>query len=574
MAEDRLLGMQLDEYRLEALLGHGGMARVYRGLDTRLQRYAAVKVIDTPLQTDSEYIQRFEQEAQVIAKLEHPHIVRLYRYGEAQGVLYMAMQYIEGTDLGVVLDSYRSDGDFIEQEDASRIIREICLALDYAHNKDVIHRDVKPSNIMLDMQGHAYLTDFGLALLTEMGTQGDVFGSPHYIAPEQAVSSAGAGPKSDLYSVGIILYEMMAGQLPFDAENPLDVAMMHMSADPRPPRSLRPDISPEIEAVILKAIAKEPENRYENGLALADALDNVITPREQASWQKTTMARRSVPEWVAVEMAENPLPPISAEVTQRPTHRVVEHSEHIDEPVVMENSEAEYPEPGSPFRQRSFQITCAASAAMGLLLLICVLIGFSLLRGDDDNDKGSGSVEGTVGTQAANAETLALDTITPSPFTFLAPTMTLAPSPTALVLAPNPTQFVLAPTVAGMAPEVSSGGTGYQLVVATHGEDSLFVINQTTDRALPLAPLQLGDGGGAISGSEWGVDALQPGSCVTAWKDGGNPESPNVSCARVGPDLTRDGPERFWKERSFNVYYNGALLGACGSESCTFTIAG
>ncbi|MFC1976249.1 serine/threonine-protein kinase, partial [Chloroflexota bacterium] len=239
--DDDLIGQQLDEYRLEELLGHGGMARVYRALDVNLQRYVAIKVIDAPFRADSEAAARFEREAQAIAQLEHPHIVGLYRYGETNHLLYMAMQYIEGADLDSVLETFRADEEFMPPEDISRIIREICEALDHAHSKDVIHRDIKPSNIMLDQKGRAILTDFGLALLTELGTKGEIFGSPYYIAPEQAISSAGVVPQSDFYSVGVILYEMFTGQVPFDADTPVDVAMLHMSEPPRPPRELRPE---------------------------------------------------------------------------------------------------------------------------------------------------------------------------------------------------------------------------------------------------------------------------------------------------------------------------------------------
>ena len=169
MTEDSLLGHQFDEYRLEALVGSGGMARVYRGLDTRLGRYVAIKIIDSPLRADTEYARRFEREAQAIARFDHPHIVRLYRYGEAEGVLYMAMQYIKGADLGFVLSTYRDDQEFIEPDDARRIIRQVCQALDYAHSQGVIHRAVKTTKIMLDENGQAILTDFGLALLMVIG---------------------------------------------------------------------------------------------------------------------------------------------------------------------------------------------------------------------------------------------------------------------------------------------------------------------------------------------------------------------------------------------------------------------
>jgi serine/threonine-protein kinase len=138
--EDSLLARQLDEYRLISPLGHGGMARVYLAVDDRLKRYVAIKTIDKPLHADPDYIKRFEYEAQTIAQLEHPHIVRVYRYGEADGTLYLAMQYIKGASLDSILASYREDGEFMETEDAVRIVRELCLALDYAHSQGVIHR--------------------------------------------------------------------------------------------------------------------------------------------------------------------------------------------------------------------------------------------------------------------------------------------------------------------------------------------------------------------------------------------------------------------------------------------------
>jgi serine/threonine-protein kinase len=276
MIEDELIGKQLDEYHLEALLGQGGMARIYRAVDVRLKRRAAVKVIDNQFRQDTDYAVRFEREAQAIALLEHPHIVRLYRYGEAQGVLYMAMQYIEGADLGFVLRSYRQDGEFIESEEASRIVREICLALDYAHSQGVIHRDVKPSNILLNKEGRAILTDFGLVLLTAVGTRGEIFGSASYMSPEQAESSSLVTPQSDLYSVGVILYEMFTGQLPFKVENPMDLALMHINAPPPPPRLLRPALNPAVEAVILKTLAKKSHQRYQTGAELAEALEYAL----------------------------------------------------------------------------------------------------------------------------------------------------------------------------------------------------------------------------------------------------------------------------------------------------------
>jgi serine/threonine protein kinase len=310
MQNDKLLGRQLDEYRLEEMLGKGGMARVYRGVDVRLKRHVAIKVIDAPFRSDSDYAMRFEREAQAIAQLEHPNIVTLYRYGEVDGLLYMAMQYIQGADLKSILSSYHQDGEFIEPSESLHIIQEVCTALDYAHGKGVVHRDVKPANIMLDQGGRAYLADFGLVLLAEIGTYGEVFGSPHYISPEQAVSSASAVPQSDFYAIGVILYEMFTGVLPFEADTPTELAMKHMIEPPPPPREQRPEISPALESVILRTLAKQSEDRYETGAELITALESALKDR-QTQALRPSKPTQTIPERVAVEVAENPLPTIA-----------------------------------------------------------------------------------------------------------------------------------------------------------------------------------------------------------------------------------------------------------------------
>ncbi len=311
-SSDSLLGKQLDEYRIDKPLGAGGMAHVYRALDTKLRRYVALKVIAPNFRVDSEYTTRFEREAQSIARLEHPNIVRIYRFGEVDSVYYMAMQYIEGADVSYLIEDYRSNGEVMPIADVVRVIEDIGAALDYMHGKGIIHRDVKPGNIMVDNQGRAYLTDFGLALLSDLGTQGEIFGSPHYLAPEQAISSANVVPQSDLYSLGITLFEMLTGELPFTGGESLDIAMRHVSEPAPPPSRFNKAVPASVDALVRRCLEKEPYDRYQTGAELTAALKSVV-----AQWQTEGIAadrevRRPslvmLPHKVSLAIAAAPLP--------------------------------------------------------------------------------------------------------------------------------------------------------------------------------------------------------------------------------------------------------------------------
>ncbi len=275
---DPLIGRQLGDYVIKDLLGRGGMARVYRGYDERLQRYAAVKVIsnDFTVVDQAEYTERFRREARSIARLNHPNIVNIYQFGEYEGGYYMAMVFIEGKDLRQILKEYNDQNQWMPLPDAIHIVRDIGQALDYAHSRGVIHRDIKPSNIMLDAENRAVLTDFGLALNASEGTLGDTFGSAHYIAPEQAISSAKAVAQSDLYSLGICLYEMITGKVPFDDPSAMSVALKHLSDPPPPPRLHNPDLPVEIEQAILKVLDKDPTKRFETGALFSRMLETAM----------------------------------------------------------------------------------------------------------------------------------------------------------------------------------------------------------------------------------------------------------------------------------------------------------
>ncbi|MFW5708978.1 MAG: serine/threonine-protein kinase [Chloroflexota bacterium] len=343
MSYDPLIGKQLGDYVIESLLGQGGMARVYRGYDAQLDRYSAVKVIEPNLvasDDEDEYRERFRREARAIARLHHPNVVSVYQFGEMGNLYYMAMGFVEGRDLREILKEHHRNGTQMSSEEILQIVNGIAAALDYAHSQGVIHRDVKPSNIMVTADGRAILTDFGLALNAQEGTVGNTFGSVHYIAPEQAVSSAQAVPQSDLYSLGVVLFEMTTGRVPFEDASVMSVALKHITDTPPRPSLINPRISQPVEEVIFKALDKEPQRRYASGSAFAHALKGafavqddedtqesdfkpVVLPASSASDGEKSLEREQVRATSAPSEASSPLGAQDIEVAvNRPTAMV------------------------------------------------------------------------------------------------------------------------------------------------------------------------------------------------------------------------------------------------------------
>jgi serine/threonine-protein kinase len=277
MADEVLVaGQQFGDYVIEGILGQGGMAQVYKAVDPNLNRLVAIKVIKPGIADNPEYTKRFKREAQAIAKLNHPNIVNVYQFGVIDTIYYMAMTFIDGVSIEWLIRDYQTDNQVMTYADTLKILTQIASALDYAHGQGVIHRDVKSSNLLLNQQGRAYLTDFGLVRDMDVPTLGEIFGSPEYISPEQAINSADTVPQSDLYSLGVVLYQMLTGHLPFTGGHPNDIAMRQIEDAPPSPREFNPALSPEIEAVILHALEKKPEDRFQSGSEFVTALREAV----------------------------------------------------------------------------------------------------------------------------------------------------------------------------------------------------------------------------------------------------------------------------------------------------------
>ncbi len=265
-----------DDYTVRDLLGEGGFAAVFRVRDIALERDVAVKVLDLGLTPSTELAERFVREARTVARLQHPNIVPIHRVGGYKNrVLYIVMRCVEGPSLRRLLEQRKR----LSVDDAVRIARQVADALGYAHSHGVVHRDVKPDNILLDSTGNVLVTDFGIAKATEAASTataqltsiGMVVGTPHYMSPEQATGER-IDSRSDLYSVGIVLYQMLAGALPFDGDSAQAILMKQATATATPIRRIRRSVPPEVAATLDRMLAKDPDERFQTAEELSRAL--------------------------------------------------------------------------------------------------------------------------------------------------------------------------------------------------------------------------------------------------------------------------------------------------------------
>ncbi len=294
MPADSLEGQNLGKYRVLEPLGRGGMARVYRAYHPQLDRYVAIKVLRSDLVEEEEFLARFKREARAVAALRHPNIVQVFDFDVQDGLYYMVMELLEGDTLATRLSDYRAQDERMPWGEVMRVLLDLLDGLAYAHSEGMIHRDVKPANILLTRHGQAVLTDFGIAQIvggTRHTVSGALMGTLAYMAPEQGLEGR-CDARSDLYSLGIVFYEMLLGEPPFDAETPLAILMKHLN-DPLPlPRQRDPAIPEPLERVVLKALAKHPGDRYQSAGEMAEAL-----------WRAAEEADIKLPERVSLPLS-------------------------------------------------------------------------------------------------------------------------------------------------------------------------------------------------------------------------------------------------------------------------------
>lgn len=266
-------------YRLIERIGSGGMADVWRAHDTELGRDVALKVLHENFARDTEFVERFRREASAAAGLQHPNVVNVFDRGEWEGTYFIAMELVDGSSLRDLINRG------LDPPEAVEVARQVLSAASFAHMKGIVHRDLKPMNVLIDREGRIRVTDFGIARAgsSEITRTGSVMGTPQYISPEQAQGME-VTAAADIYSVGIILFEMLTGRVPFEGDNTVAIAMKQVAEEPPAPSSINPNVSPALDAVVLRALAKDPAQRFASAQEMIAALDSAEADPEKGGY--------------------------------------------------------------------------------------------------------------------------------------------------------------------------------------------------------------------------------------------------------------------------------------------------
>ncbi len=556
---DPLIGRQLANFRIDGLIKPGGMALVYYGHDVMLQRPVAIKIIEVDELANPATADRFLQEARVVAAWWHEHITPVY-YADREGSLYyFVMEYINGLDLMDLIARYGEDGELIPHADVLRIGEAVAEALDYAHEKGVIHRDVKPSNVLISKDGRVLLSDFGLALAVDRGSRGEIFGTPQYIAPEQARRSDDAVPQSDLYSLAVTLYQMLTGRLPFMDESVSALVWQQVNEPPPSPSSINPHLAQSVDAVMLKALAKKPTERYPTGAALMAALRAALMLPANA---QSSMSLPPLP--AAVAMAGDGMPSM-------PSLSALSVVDRIALQLELDGRDI----PAAPLTQPKKR-----GGRWVLLVLLLLLVGLGLTAVYNRNysinqqDATAEAVMMVVVPTMTNTRTPS-PTKTPSPTPSRQPTATPSPVPPTKTATPSPTKTPSPVPTVTMMPTAVFSGPPLHLI---YDRNSFYLHSPAGNRPILFENLVFeainstgAPSGYMLAGRRWGN--------IYAWLE------PN-KCARIEPvfmpsqlrpdectdynaslEPPRDNEMIFWTPReniqSFRAFWKGTLIGNC-----------
>jgi serine/threonine protein kinase len=364
------VGENVGPYRIVEQLGQGGMATVYKAYHASLDRYVALKALHPAFNEDKGFASRFQREARVVAKLEHPNIVPIYDYAEHEGRPYLVMKYIEGDTLKARLNQGP-----LSSEEINQIVDSVGSALAYAHKQGVLHRDIKPSNVLVATDGQMYLADFGLARIAQSGestlSSDMIMGTPQYISPEQAMGKKDLDARTDLYSFGVMLYEMVVGQVPFNADTPFSVIHDHIYTPLPLPHKVNPNVPESVERVLLKSLAKEREDRYEDVTTLVHAFKDAWA--EAGVPMQGTFVRLSQALKPAITKTPPSAEPAKTVAAAQPT---IETAEPKAAPVTGTIKTVSTAATSEPVKKRSTSTWLWISA--GLVIILCLgFLGFA-----------------------------------------------------------------------------------------------------------------------------------------------------------------------------------------------------
>jgi serine/threonine protein kinase len=622
MSSDPLINQKLGDYVIVDVLGHGGMARVYKGIDRKLNRYAAVKVIDAsliPSVDQDEYRLRFTNEARAIARLNHPNIVGIYQFDQVGSIYYMAMQFIDGRDLKSIIRTYAENKSYLPYTDVLRIIRDIASALDYSHAEGVIHRDIKPSNVMVTSSGRAVLTDFGLALSVPEGTIGNTFGSAHYIAPEQAVSSAQAVPQSDLYSLGVCLFEMLTNQVPFTDQNVMAVALKHLNDTPPTPSQFRKEVTLKVDQVVGQSLNKTPNRRFATGQALTRALEfalaydnpQVAEARLLENWDNPARSEGSAiapPPLAPLSLSDSHLKPPTRSSKPRPPGSTNPLPPSLDDPTITDSKKSAVTRDSilsatstvlgnQQERRLPMPIWLIALIAVGIVALVGLLASGVLTGGVDATPTAVALQASATSLLASATELPPTSSVTTEPTAIESNPTAIEPNPTALepdptALIPEPTALptetrtpsrtplplTAAPTEAVTSGPVSAAPTvdSDAPVMLYWDSEQLTLMNQSRSvvNVSGLSFIQILPSGTAVSfeSRNWGggtspPEALRSGACYQVFSDQTGVSDPPALCRSRHAFFQVPRQRWFWissdPEAAFRVERDGEVLAEC-----------